>query len=230
MLLILIRNIRLFWGILLVPIWCMGQDTTRFKLTTIQASASSFHVSSLNPQVGFAPSALISIKSFYTDSNHWQPKKIFHFVVMLGGAQSRFVMRDPIFLKGLYDKSDFYVFSQRLIGGFGLNVRMSAKKISFDMDLAPCLEIIKDRSDDARPDSVNGFRFYTDLYRGIQLFANAKVEYKFSDRFGTFISFATSVELVKKIGKDYPLTKNPFRNQTFTGIGLIYYYARKQKK
>src|SRR5688572_18129010 len=93
-----------------------AQDTLRYSVSTVQASASHFHVSSVNPQApGFSPSAIISVKSFATDSLGHPHSKI-HFMVMLGGAQSRFVVTDPKFLRGLYDKSNFYVLSQRVFG------------------------------------------------------------------------------------------------------------------
>ncbi|HXB40183.1 MAG TPA: hypothetical protein VNZ49_06545 [Bacteroidia bacterium] len=209
-----------------------SQDTCYYKLTTIHGSCSKFNmVSALNPQVsGFSPSCFISIKSMRTDSHYIQEKKI-HFVVMLGSSISLFQMKDPAFLSGLYDKKNFNVLSKRIFGGFGINGRFAAgRRIFIDVDLAPCLEIIRDNSSETRLDSVKGSKFYDDFYRGIQLFANIKCEYKLNTYWGCFLNFAASMELVKKFGESFPTYKNPFKTQLLTGIGLVYYYEYKRKK
>jgi hypothetical protein len=226
------KNIRYAFVAFFLYFSVYSQDTCYYKLTTIHGSLSNFNmVSAYNPQIpGPSPSCFFSVKSMRTDSNYIQEKKI-HFVVMLGSSISLFQIKDPAFLSGLYDKANFNVLSKRIFGGFGINRRFAAgRRIFIDVDLAPCLEIIRDNSSEIRLDSVKGYKFYDDLYRGIQLFANIKCEYKLNTYWGCFLNFAASVELVKKIGADFPLYKNPFKTQLLTGIGLVYYYKYKRKK
>jgi len=209
-----------------------GQDTLRYRSTSFHGSVSDFIL--LSPkytQTGsFYPSALLSLKSSRADSFYWPLKKL-GFSIMMGVAASRYLFFDEKIFVNIIDKSPYHVLSKRFFGGFGVNFRRQvSKNIILDVDLAPILHIIIDKSEETKTDT-SGWNSvaYENIYQGLHLFAYCKAEYKMKGKFVPFISFSASLPLI------HALVRNPgddpyhniFKGQLFLGIGVSCFYRTR---
>jgi hypothetical protein len=206
-----------------------GQDTIRYRNTSFHGSVSDFVLLSPQyPQYGsFFPSAMLSLKSSSTDSLH-RPLKNLSFSILVGIAASRYLFFEEKFFINLPDKSPYHVLSKRFWGGFGINYRRQlSKKLILDIDLAPSIQIIVDKSEETKTDT-SGYNSlgFDNIYQGIHLNAYCKLEYKLPGNFSPFFSFSASLPLSHTIARqagDEPYY-NTFKGQLFIGIGLSYYY------
>ncbi|HWY37608.1 MAG TPA: hypothetical protein VNY73_03550 [Bacteroidia bacterium] len=210
-----------------------GQDSLRYRVTSFHVSAAQFII--LSPQQqpvnGFAPSAALSLKSARTDSLY-RPFKKFNFMITTGIASSRFMLIDEIFFKNFLDKSPMLIFSRRFWGGFGINYRsVLSKKLILDIDVAPCVQMIVDKSIETRTDTSSWeSKGFEDIYEGLHLYTNIKLEYNTKSNFALYITLAGSVPLLNRfVDNGDERYHNTFRGQLFLGLGLTHFYRSKHK-
>ncbi len=221
----------LFPGFLLV-----GQDdsdTVRYRSTSFQCSASHFALLGAKyPQYGsFFPGAALCLKSARTDSTY-TPLKNINFMITLGAAASRYLFSDAEFFTHFLLKDPVPVFSKRFWGGFGINYRRSiSPRLTFDLDVSPCIQIIVDKAEEGRVDTAFWeTRVFTEIYQGLLLYANCKVEYKTSGRFAPYFTFAASAPLINDLAADRDEQYHDrFKAQLFIGAGLTYYYKSRRR-
>ncbi|HXB40184.1 MAG TPA: hypothetical protein VNZ49_06550 [Bacteroidia bacterium] len=208
-----------------------AQDTVRYRTTSFHLSGSHFVL--LGPEFqqtnNFFPSAAFSLKSFRADSLY-KAKENFHFILTMGAAGSRFMLTDPSFFVNVPDNRPLPVFSKRFWGGFGLNYRKAvSKKIVLDIDMAPCIQIIVDKSEETRTDTAGWeSKGFTDIYQGLLLYANVKAEFFTFKNFAVYASISGSVPMINRFGNhgDDPY-HDKFKGQIFIGFGLAYFYKTR---
>jgi hypothetical protein len=203
----------------------------KYRATAIQASLDHFFL--LGPKYPqlplFFPSGIVSIRSFHTDSLFMQEKRL-HFMITVGAAGSRFTLAEPAFYTHMLDKTPFRISSRRYFGGFGVNYSIPVKhKLVLDIDLAPCVEIIWDRSEETRPDtSLQETKGFEEIYQGLQLFAHVKLQYPLRGNYALFLSVAGNLPLMNRLYSDVEYSDR-FTGQLFIGIGLTYFYKTTHK-
>lgn len=221
---------KYFFGFFfLLSILSYGQDTIRYRNTCFHGSVSDFILLSPQyPQYGsFFPAATLSLKSSSTDSLY-KPLKSISFSILVGIAASRYLFYEEKYFANLPDKSPYHVLSKRFWGGFGINYRKQiSKKLVFDVDLVPSIQIIVDKSEETKTDT-SGYNSlgFDNIYQGIHLNAYCKLEYKLPGNFSPFFSLSASLPLSHTIARqpgDEPYY-NTFKGQLFVGLGLSYYY------
>jgi len=218
---------------LIISLSFYSQDTLKYRATTIQGSLSDFFlISPQYPQMPrFFPAGALSLKSSRTDSLY-APLKKFNFVITMGAAASRFLLSDDVFFKNFLDKSPMPVFSKRFWGGFGINYRRSiSKKLILDVDVAPCVQIIVDKSEETRTDTSSWeSRGFEDIYEGLHLYTNIKLEYKTQSNFAFFFTLSGSFPLLNRfVNNGDEKYHDAFKGQFFAGIGLTHFYKTKHK-
>lgn len=210
-----------------------SQDTIRYRSTSFHGSINSFHlVNPMHPQLpGFFPAAILSVKSSRTDSTYRTFKKL-NFTILLGVAASRYSFFDEKYFINIIDKSPYHVLSKHFWGGFGINYRTGIRgRWTYDVDVVPCIQINVDRSEDSRTDTSGwiSLDFYN-IYQGLHLNVNNKIEYALPGNFSPFISLSCSVPLTHTLtrhsGDDSYY--NTFNAQLFAGIGVSYFYRSRR--
>lgn len=205
----------------------LGQDTIRYRNTSLHGSVSNLIVIAQQyPQYGgFAPAAMLSVKSNRTDSTYTPLKKL-NFSIVLGAAASRYLFFDEKYFVNFLDKNPFHVFSKRFWGGFGINYRTPlSQKLAFDADLAPCLQMIVDRSEETKTDT-SGWNSvgYSNIYQGLHLNACCRLVYSSPGDFKPFVTVAVALPLLHSLARD-PGDEpyhNLFKGQLLVGLGLSY--------
>lgn len=207
-------------------------DTIRYRSTSFHGSVSDFILlAPVHPQYGsFFPAATLSLKSGRADSLY-TPLKNLNFSIMVGAAASRYLFFDEAFFVNFLDKNPYHVLSKRFWGGFGINYRKQiSKKLIVDVDLAPCIQIIVDKSEESKTDT-SGWNsvIFENIYQGIHLNAYCKLEYKLPGNFSPFFSVTASAPLTHSIARDAgdEPYHNTFKGQLFIGFGCSYYYRSK---
>ena len=211
-----------------------SQDSLRYRNTIFQASLSHFIlVSPKYPQQEnrFFPSASLSLKSARTDSLYASLKKV-NFMITMGAAASRYFLSDEVVFKNFLDKHPMPIFSKRFWGGFGINYRRAiSKKLILDVDLAPCVQIIVDKSEETRTDTASwestGFE---DIYEGLHLYTNLKLEIMTKSKFAFYVTLSGSVPLVNRFVDNGDIKyHNVFAAQVFAGVGISHFYKSKRR-
>lgn len=210
-----------------------AQDSLRYRITTFHLSASQFIlISPQYPQSGsFFPSASLILKSALADSAY-TPLKRFNFIITTGIASSRFLFSDNLYFKNFIDKSPLLVFSKRFWGGFGINYRRPlSNKFILDVDVAPCVQIIVDKSVETRIDTSSWeSKGFEDIYEGLLLYTNIKLEYKSKSNFAFFFTLSGSVPLLNYfVDNGDDKYRNLFKGQFFAGIGVAHFFKSKHK-
>lgn len=210
-----------------------AQDTLKYRLTLIQGSASQFFLlGPTYPQVPrIYPAGALSLKSSRTDSVY-TPFKHFNFMITVGATASRYLLSDEVVFKNFLDKSPMPVFSKRFWGGFGLNYRKDiSKRLILDVDLAPCVQMIVDKSEETRTDTSSWeSKGFEDIYEGLHLYTNVKLELKSQGDFSVFFTVSGSVPLMNRfVDNGDDKYKNVFKGQFFVGIGLTHHYRSKRR-
>jgi hypothetical protein len=219
---------------LLVPVLSPAQDSLfKYRTTSFYLSASHFILASPNyPQTnGFFPSASLSLKSASTDSS-FAPLKKLNFIITTGAAASHFLFFDDLYFKNFLDKKPLLVFSKRFWGGFGINYRKRiSEKWIFDADIIPVVQIIVDKSIETRTDTSSWeARGFEDIYNGLLLYANLKLEYKTTGNNAFFFSLSGSVPLFNRfVDNGDEKYRDQFKGQLFLGIGVAHFYKSKRK-
>lgn len=124
------------------------------------------------------------------------------------------------------------VFSKRFWGGFGINYRKAiTNKLIFDVDVAPCVEMIVDKSDETRTDTSSWeSKGFEDIYEGLHLYANLKLEYRTQSNYAIFVTVSGSVPLLNRfVDNGDDMYRNIFKGQFFVGMGLTHFYKSKRK-
>src|ERR1700758_1102111 len=215
---------KYFFVFLFLPISFKAQDSLRYRSTIFDLSASHFIIVSPNyPQVNiFSPAAALSLKSISADSLY-NPLKKFNFMITTGAAASRFLFSDDYYFKNFLDKSPMLIFSRRFWGGFGINYRKAiSKKMILDIDIAPCVQIIVDKSEETRTDTSSWeSRGFEDIYEGLLLYTNLKLEFKTKTNFAFYFTLSGSVPLFNRfVDNGDDKYKDTFKGQIFAGIGI----------
>jgi len=210
-----------------------GQDTLRYRNTIVQASLSDFFlISPTYPAIPrFYPAGTVSLKSYRVDSLY-APLKNFNFVITIGAAASRYLLSDAEVFKNFLDKSPMSIYSKRFWGGFGINYRKAiSNKLIFDVDVAPCVEMIVDKSDETRTDTSSWeSKGFEDIYEGLHLYTNLKLEYRTQSNYAIFVTVSGSVPLLNRfVDNGDDMYRNIFKGQFFVGIGLTHFYKSKRK-
>jgi hypothetical protein len=213
-------------------VFSYGQDTVRYRNTSFHGSASDLIlISPSYPSYGsIFPAAWLSLKSCRADSNFKALKEL-NFSIMVGAAASRYLFFQDEYFRNFLDKNPYHVFSKRFWGGFGINYRKQlSNKLTLDADLAPCIQIIVDRSEESKTDTsgLNSV-FYENIYQGIHLNMYCKLEYKIKGNFQPFFSVSASLPLLHSIARDAgdEPYHNLFKGQLFLGLGVSYFYKTK---
>jgi len=211
-----------------------SQDSiVKHRITTVQGSLSEFFI--ISPKYkevpAFFPSGAISIKSFTADSLY-NAKKKFHFMITMGAAASRYLLSDADFFINFLDKGSMPIYSKRFWGGFGLNYRKPiSKKLILDVDVAPCVQIIVDKSLETRIDTASWeSKGFEDIYEGLHLYANIKLELKTQSDFAFYFTLSGSFPVLNSfVDNGDEKYHNIFKGQVFAGIGMTYFYKSKHK-
>jgi len=203
-------------------------DTIRYRSTTFHGSAAHFVLLGAQyPQFNrFFPSAALSLKSARTDSLYAPLKKI-NFVITMGAAASRYWFSDAEYFRNFLSKESLPVFSKRFWGGFGINFRRAiSPKLILDVDVAPCIQIIVDKSEESRVDTSSWeSKTFTEIYQGVLLYTNFKLEYRAPGNFAPFLTVSASVPLANDFAAAHDEKyHNQFKGQVFIGAGVTYYY------
>lgn len=145
----------------------------------------------------------------------------------MGAAASRYLFFDERLFTNFIDKSPYHVLSKRFWGGFGVNYRKPiSQKLILDVDVAPTILIIVDKSDEAKYDTAGWSSItYENIYQGLQLNLYAKLEYKTKKDFHPFLSIAVAVPVINSLARaaaDEPY-HNHFKGQLFIGAGIGYF-------
>jgi hypothetical protein len=217
----------------LVFINTFAQDSiVKYRSTAIQGSVSHFLLLGAKyPQLTqYFPSAVISVKSFGTDSIY-NAKEKYHFTISAGAALSRFSLTDPSYYYNMLDKRPIIIRSQRYFGGFGINYRKSiSRKLILDADLVPCVEIVWDKGEETRVDTaLQETREYFDIYQGLHLFGHVKLEWKTYASYGFFFSLSGNLPVLNSLGKREDPYGDSFKGQIMAGVGLVYFHRSKGK-
>jgi hypothetical protein len=222
----------LFLACVLCSVLSYGQDTLRYRSTSFHGSASDLIlISPSYPSYGsIFPAAWLSLKSCRTDSNYKAFKEL-NFSIMVGVAASRYLFFQDEYFRNFLDKNPYHVFSKRFWGGFGINYRKQlTENLTFDADLAPCIQIIVDRSEESKTDTSSwNSVLYENIYQGIHLNAYCKLEYKIKGNFQPFLSVSVSLPLLHSIARDAgdEPYHNLFKGQLFLGLGVSYFYKSR---
>lgn len=208
-------------------------DTVRYRSTSFHGSVAHFALLGARyPQYGsFFPSAAFSLKSARTDSTYTSLKNI-NFVITLGAAASRYLFSDEEFFTHFLIKDPIPVFSKRFWGGFGINYRKSiSPKLTIDLDVAPCIQIIVDKAEEGRVDTAFWeTRVFTEIYQGLLLYANCKIEYKAKGNFAPYFTVAASAPIINDLAVDGDEQYHDrFKAQLFIGAGVTYYYKSRRR-
>ncbi|MGZ6488690.1 MAG: hypothetical protein ACXVDU_01780 [Bacteroidia bacterium] len=211
-----------------------AQDSLfKYRVTTFHVSVSHFILAAPQyPQTtSFFPSASLSLKSADADSLYnFLDRK--NFMITLGIANSRFLFSDDLYFKNFLNKSPMLVFSKRFWGGFGINYRKEiSKKLILDLDIAPIVQIIIDKSVETRTDTASWeSRGYEDIYEGLHVYANAKLEFRSNDNYAFYFTVSASVPLLNRfVDNGDDKYRDQFKGQLFAGVGLRYFYKSKRK-
>ncbi|MGZ3863359.1 MAG: hypothetical protein ACXVPN_08055 [Bacteroidia bacterium] len=217
-----------------MPALLSAQDSLfKYRVTTFHVSVSHFILAAPQyPQTtSFFPSASLSLKSADADSLYnFLDRK--NFMITLGIANSRFLFSDDLYFKNFLNKSPMLVFSKRFWGGFGINYRKEiSKKLILDLDIAPIVQIIIDKSVETRTDTASWeSRGYEDIYEGLHVYANAKLEFRSNDNYAFYFTVSASVPLLNRfVDNGDDKYRDQFKGQLFAGVGLRYFYKSKRK-
>ena len=153
-------------------------------------------------------------------------------MITVGAAASRFLLSDDVFFKNFLDKSPMPVFSKRFWGGFGINYRRAiSSKLILDIDVAPCVQIIVDKSEETRTDTSSWeSKGFEDIYEGLHLYTNIKLEYTTQSNFAFFFTASGSFPLLNRfVDNGDEKYHDTFKGQFFVGIGLTHFYKSKRK-
>lgn len=225
---------KYFFFFLFLPVFIRAQDSLfRYRVTSFHGSISHFILAGPQyPQTtSFFPSLALSLKSATADSNYNAIDKK-NFMITVGWANSRFMFSDDDYFKNFLNKSPMLVFSKRFWGGFGINYRKEiSQKLILDLDVAPIVQIIVDRSVETRTDTSSWeSRGYEDIYEGLHMYANAKLEFRSSDNYAFYFTLSGSFPLVNHfVDNGDERYKDRFKGQLFAGIGMRYFYRSKRK-
>ena len=223
-----------FFFFLVMPVLLSAQDSLfKYRVTSFHGSVSHFMLAGPQyPQTtSFFPSAALSLKSANADSNYNQLGKK-NFMITVGVASSRFLFSDDIYFRNFLNKSPMLVFSKRFWGGFGINYRKEiSQKLILDLDVAPIVQIIVDKSEETRTDTASWeSRGYEDIYEGLHVYANAKLEFKSSDNYAFYFTVSASVPLLNRfVDNGDDKYRDQFKGQLFAGVGMRYFYKSKRK-
>lgn len=208
-------------------------DTIRYRVTSFHGSVSQLLIiSSSYPQAGaLCPAALLSVKSNRTDSTYVPVKKL-NFSIMAGIAASRYLFFEPKYFVNFLDKEPFHVFSKRFWGGFGINYRTRiSRRLVLDLDMAPCIQIIIDKSEETKTDT-SGWNSvaYSNIYQGLHANIYLKLEYQSKGDFKPFLSFGAGLPLLHYLAKDAGAEPyhNLFKAQLLVGAGINYSLKRRR--
>lgn len=208
-------------------------DTIRYRLTSFHGAVSQLLVvSPAYPQAGaLCPAALLSVKSNRTDSTYVPVKKL-NFSIMAGIAASRYLFFNPAYFVNFLDKEPFRVFSKRFWGGFGISYRTRiARRLVLDADLAPCIQIIIDKSEETKTDT-SGWNSvaYSNIYQGLHANVFVKLEYQTAGDLKPFLSLAAGLPLLHYLAKDVGAEPyhNLFKAQLLLGAGISYTLKRRR--
>src|SRR5207253_655831 len=116
--------------------------------------------------------------------------------------------------------------------GFGINYRKPiSDKWIFDVDVVPCVQMIIDKSDETRWDtSFWESKGFEDIYQGLHLYTNLKLEYKTKSNYAFFVTVSGSVPVINRfVDNGDDRYRNTFKGQFFVGIGLTHFYKSKRK-
>jgi hypothetical protein len=228
-------SVRKYFSIFLfLPFFIQAQDSLfKYRVTSLHISANDFILLAPQyPQINaFFPAGAVSLKSANTDSLY-APLDKFNFMITAGAAASRFLFSDEDFFRNVLDKSPMLVFSKRFWGGFGINYRRRiSEKFVFDMDVAPCVQVIVDKSIETRTDtSFSISKRFEDIYEGLHLYTNLKLECKTKSNYAFFFTVSGSVPVINRfVDNGDTRYYNMFKGQLFVGIGLTHFYRSKRK-
>ena len=153
-------------------------------------------------------------------------------MITVGATASRYWLSDAVVFKNFLDKRPMSVYSKRFWGGFGMNYRNAiSENLILDIDVAPCVEMIVDKSDETRTDTSSwDSKGFEDIYEGLHLFTNVKLEYKTQRNYAFFVTVSGSVPIVNRfVDNGDERYRNTFKGQFFVGIGLTHFYKSKRK-
>ncbi|MGZ3902419.1 MAG: hypothetical protein ACXVC6_01900 [Bacteroidia bacterium] len=218
----------------LSPLLISAQDSLyKYRVTSFHASVSHFML--VGPQypqtTSFFPTAMLSLKSASCDSNYHQLDKK-NFMITVGVASSRFMFKDDQYFINFLNKSPMLIFSRRFWGGFGINYRKEiSEKLILDLDVAPIVQIIIDKSVETRTDTASWeSKGYEDIYQGLHVYANAKLEFRSNDNYAVYFAISASVPVLNRfVDNDDEKYRDQFKGQLFAGVGMRYFYKSKRK-